>query len=236
MTHLTETKHPAKYSAPVLEALDHALFIQWASHPATPAEFGETRPLLEVLDPFAGVGTIHQLDTWARTWGVELEPEWADQHERTICGDSSSMPFFGDGMFDTIATSPAYGNRMADQYLPPESDKSARYTYAISLGRECSEGSGAAVGWSVAYERLHGAVWAECDRVLAPGGRVLLNCKNHFRKGVEQPVTEWHIGWFTDRGYSVLSDAELGTDGIKNSPHQKRCAERLIVLKKAVAS
>lgn len=95
-------RHPAKFSPGVLNAVRLALL-------------GERR--LDVLDPFAGVGRIHELhvEQGHNTVGVELQPEWAAAHPRTVVGDATRLPFPG-GSFDVIATSPCYGNRMADHH------------------------------------------------------------------------------------------------------------------------
>jgi len=65
-----------------------------------------------ILDCFAGTGRIHELGR-DDTVGVEIEPEWASMHERTICGDSTQLDtLFNPGHFGTVATSPTYANRM----------------------------------------------------------------------------------------------------------------------------
>lgn len=74
-----------------------------------------------ILDPFAGTGKIHRLGQLGYdTLGVELEPEWAGHHERTMVGDSRNLADElarrGIGPVDGIVTSPCYGNRMADTY------------------------------------------------------------------------------------------------------------------------
>lgn len=110
MTITPNLDHPAKFSPPILDAIR-----------AVVAQVGAGGPYLtgptKVLDPFAGVGLIHTLDDLAdvETWGVELEPEWAACHPRTIVADSRRLPF-PDAQFDIVASSPSYGNRMADHH------------------------------------------------------------------------------------------------------------------------
>lgn len=207
-------KHPAKYSAalmPVLQSL------------VPPEEF----PL--VLDPFAGTGKIHGLANL--TWGIELEPEWAEMSVRTSVGDATALPFF-TGDFNAVVTSPCYGNRMADHheakdkckhcqglgYLPgmetmttPGLDRpcspcsgtglSRRNTYRHVLGRMPSEGSAAVLQWGDAYRTLHRAAWAEAWRVLLPGGRIVVNIKDHIRNHKQQYVSWWHYQALIQQGF-----------------------------------
>jgi hypothetical protein len=94
--------HPATYPQAVLDIF---------------AEFVEQGDA--VLDPFGGVGGIHQLRWMAgcATVAIELEAEWAAAHSDTIHGDATRLSeLVGDQRFDVIATSPAYGNRLADDY------------------------------------------------------------------------------------------------------------------------
>ena len=182
--------HPATYSAPVLD-----VFEQHIPQNA------------RVLDPFAGTGKIHSLGR--RSVGVELEPEWAQMSGRTIVGTALCLPF-RDETFDVIATSPCYGNRMADHHEAKDKCKkcdgagagckackdtglSMRKTYRHQLQRPLSTGSAAGLQWGVEYRTFHISAWNEAHRVLRDGGIFLLNVSNHIRKDEEIPVTKWHI-------------------------------------------
>lgn len=77
-----------------------------------------------VVDPFAGVGGIH--DFWPVAIGVELEREWAEQAEKAlydpasmIQGDALRLPF-ASGSVPVVCTSPCYGNRLADHHNAKE--------------------------------------------------------------------------------------------------------------------
>jgi len=191
--------HPAKFSKPILEKLE---------------DLTSTLPDgARVLDPFAGVGGVHSL-TRFDTVGVELEPEWANAHDRTLVGDSRFLSIlFGFEIFDAVITSPGYASRMSDRYAgDPKGSK--RVTYRVSLGRPLTDGSGAAVQWSSAkeiseYKAIHKAVWESCFQVLKHDGLLLLNVSNHIRKGEEQLVSEWHrlcleeVGFVIDQIYHV---------------------------------
>jgi hypothetical protein len=168
--------HPATYSRAILNTIASYL-----------------EPGQSVLDPFAGVGTIHELADRCQvsTIGVELEPEWADLHPHTVCADALTIDELFEDQFDVIATSPAYGNRMADHH--DARDGSHRNTYKHMLGRDLTDGSSAAMQWGPEYRGLHSAVWRKCFNVLSDGGLFILNIKDHVRDGGVQHVTSWHV-------------------------------------------
>ena len=188
--------HPAKFSFPVLVALGEILA----------ARVGETG---RVLDPFAGVGGIHTLK-WD-TVGVEIEPEWAAQHEATVVGDLTRLlDLFPGESFDAVVTSPAYGNRMADRYAGDPSG-TKRFTYRIALGRPLSGQNSGGMQWGAEYRALHEAVWWQCREVLRPGGWMIVNVSNHIRAGQEQPVVEWHLSTLLALGFLMDEVRPVGT-------------------------
>jgi hypothetical protein len=65
-------RHPARFTSTILDTLARLI-----------------PPGSRVLDPFAGTGRIHELP--CETWGVELEPEWANMHPRTIVGNARHL-------------------------------------------------------------------------------------------------------------------------------------------------
>lgn len=106
--------HPAKFSPEIIDELTTQLALRVPTH-----DQGTV-----LLDPFAGVEPdgVHSIaDQLAvDSVGVEIEPEWAAAHDRTICGDSQLLAgLIGSycGQVTAVVTSPAYGNRMADQYV-----------------------------------------------------------------------------------------------------------------------
>lgn len=181
-------EHPATFSDPILRHLATTLAVM------LPAD-------ARIVDPFAGVGKIHLLGY--DSVGVEIEPEWAAAHSQTLCGDSTRLVELVDGQtFDAVVTSPAYGNRMADNYAG-DAKGTRRFTYRTALGRALSDNSGAAMQWGQAYRDLHRSVWEQCAVVLKPGGLLLVNVSNHIRGGVEQPVVEWHVRTLIDLGFFI---------------------------------
>lgn len=103
-------KHPAKFSAGFIDIFRELLH----QHLTTPWTYPE--PV--VFDPFAGVGTIHQLRPEFMTYGYEIESEWAAVDSRTTCGDSTNLPEAWERTIQAVVTSPTYGNRMADHHEP----------------------------------------------------------------------------------------------------------------------
>lgn len=161
-----------------------------------------------VLDPFAGIGKIHALPQ--ATTGVEIESEWADQSPMTLIGNALDLDFV-DNAFSAVATSPCFGNRMADHHNA--SDSSKRNTYKHKLGRDPSENSASILHWGREYRRFHRAAWKEVTRVTAPNGRFVLNIKNHIRKGEEQRVAEWHMTTIIQLGWKLRALILLDAPG-----------------------
>ena len=162
--------------------------------PPHPARFplaviGVIRPYLKgyrrVLDPMAGVGT---LGAWANN---EIEPEWAGQcGPRTTIADARALPFC-DASFDACATSCCFGNRMSDHHNARDASK--RHTYRHYIGRPLHPANGGRLQWGASYRELHEGIWAECWRVLKPGGRMIVNISDHIRRGERQGVSAWHL-------------------------------------------
>ncbi len=170
-------EHPATFSDPILDKI--------AEHVAG-ADV--------VLDPFAGTGRVHELRSRGvdKTIGIELEAEWADKHPDTLHGDAIElMGEMESSSVDAIATSPTYGNRMADHHNA--TDESVRLTYKHTLGRDLTDGNSGGMQWGPEYRAFHEDAWAEAVRTLKPGGTFTLNIKNHIRDGEIQRVAEWHI-------------------------------------------
>ena len=132
-------KHPAKYTDSLLPIFTRLLKKYKA----------ET-----VLDCFAGTGKIHLLPF--KTYGIELEKEWAEMHSNNIIGDATKI-CFKDNSFDAVCTSPTYGNRMADCHNAK--DESHRNTYTHILNRKLNDNNSGKMQWGINYKNytiLHG--------------------------------------------------------------------------------
>ncbi len=248
--------HPAKFSDSIMDTIVDELRTRFVTG--------------LLLDPFAGVGRVHEIADRAgcNAIGVEIEPEWAATHEHTVCGDSTDLRSVLSpihvGQFAAVVTSPAYGNRFADQYLGSDDEKcracqgtgnvdpddrvsddcpkcegtgrskSKRMGYAISLGRKCTPGSGAAMTWGEKYRALHRRVWASCDDMLAPGGLWMVNVSSIIREKSYQGVMEWHLGEIAKRAH-IEALVPIDTDRMKHGENAaaRVHVEHLIVARKA---
>lgn len=171
-------------------------------------------PGRRVLDPFAGTGRIHEL-AHVETVGIELEPEWAVMHPRTIVGNALSLPF-RDGSFDTIATSPCYGNRYADHHNARDGSVRRSYTHDLRKlvgdpARQLHPDNAGLLHWGPTYRNFHERAWRECVRVLRPGGSFVLNISDHVRRGVLQPVTAWQLATLTELGLQHCRSIDVPT-------------------------
>lgn len=224
-------KHPAKFSQPILEQMVQLL------------DRYDVKG--QILDPFAGVGKVHELaggDRW--TIGVEIEREWADQHPNTICGDSRDLGGVLDraGVIEGISavvTSPTYGNRMADSYAGDKKG-STRHTYRVYLGRELSGGNSGGMQWGKKYRDLHSDVWGQVFGELVRGatrgggsGMAFINVSNHIRGGKEVDVVRWHVQELIRQGFRIVDLVPVQTARLRHGANSEKrvAAERIIVAK-----
>lgn len=197
--------HPARFSHRLYEVMAALL----------EEEFGSD--IFTALDPFAGIGGIHNLAFHIRsirTIGVEIEEEWATCHPGTEHGDSRNIDkMFAKESFDSIITSPTYGNRMADHH--EAKDGSARMTYKHTLGRDLTEGNTGMLFWGEEYRATHALIWRKCATVLRPGGIFLLNIKDHIKGGRVMPVTQFHIDTILALGFKFEEQVYVPLNGYR---------------------
>lgn len=184
-------RHPAKYSDCLLPIFGELLT-------------GARR----VLDPFAGTGKLKLIRPDAIL--TELEYPWA-RLAAGVQADALALPF-APGTFDAVCTSPAYGNRMADHFTDGQPDKNyRRNTYRHALGQPLHPSNAGGLQWGPGYQDFHRRAWAECWRVLAPGGRLILNISDHIRAGRRQPVSAWHALTLAELGFRLLARRDVPT-------------------------
>jgi SAM-dependent methyltransferase len=201
--------HPSKFNDLVLEEMAY-----WLPSGAL------------VLDPFSGVGRLKEI-TKLHAVRVEIERDWADQ----VVGDALALPF-ADAVFDAIATSPVYGNRMADHH--DAKDGSTRHTYKHTLGHDLHPRNAGALQWGEGYRLFHRLAWVEVVRVLRPGGVFLLNSSDHIRKGKVQHVTKFHLDTLARLGLVCERTVMIGTGRLRHGQnHEVRVDyETLSILRK----
>lgn len=192
------SRHPAKYSKNLMPVISFLI--------------GATEP---ILDPFAGTGRIHSLPN--ETFGVEIEPEWALLDSRTLVGDATALPY-RDKSFAGVVTSPTYANRMADHHAAK--DLSKRNTYKHALGRDLHPNNSGGMQWGEDYKLLHKKAWIECRRVLEDRGFILLNIKDHIRKGKRQHVTRWHMETISSLGFILENRIRVNAKGLKEGANR----------------
>lgn len=242
----TKVLHPARFNDRLLEAIGDML---------TP--YGP----LDILDPFAGTGRVHELRARGhRTLGVEIEPQWANLHPGTICGNSLELSEVLVGRrFHAVVTSPAYGNRMADAHDNHDTCKhcngagldnerkcqvclgtrlSMRRSYTHDLRRmtgnpalRLDDDNTGKMQWGPRYQDFHEKVWAQVPRLLVGPRLFLLNCKDHVRNKERQHVTQWHVATLEALGFEVLSWYELDTGGLRYGANRERFAEELVLMR-----
>ena len=201
LSHIEKRPHPAKFSEGIVETM---------------AQLLSDRPGC-VFDPFAGTGDLRRLESlgdWC-VHTVEYEPEWAVWDPLTWLGDARILPF-ESGRFPVIATSPTYGNGLGQRrHYSNAAGKGKRYSYPDFLARDMTPGNTGAVRWGSEYRELHELAWCEQVRILAPGGRLLLNFRDSLKKGVLQPISGWHVKTLCSFGLTFIGAAAVGTPGMR---------------------
>jgi ParB-like chromosome segregation protein Spo0J/SAM-dependent methyltransferase len=187
--------HPARYSLELIPIFQAAVPVDLYPR---------------VLDPFAGTGRIHELAN--ETVGVEIEPEWAAIHPGTVVGSALDLDF-DDESFDAVVTSPTYGNRFADSHNA--SDPESRRSYTHDLGHALHPDNSGAMHWGPKYREFHEQAWEEAWRVLRPGGRMVLNIKDHIRKKALQRVTQWHMETLLNLGFEWRHGHTIETPNLR---------------------
>lgn len=233
--------HPAEYSVEVLEIIREIV------------PRGAT-----VLDHMAGTGwRLAETLSDCKVIGIELEPEWAEAHPCVQQGNALALPFKRN-RFKWVVNSPTFGNRMADHHNAQERCKPCkgtgrrgtgkcskcggvgrrdyvRMTYRHKLGRKLHEDNSGQLQWGEKYRDFHRRTNDEVWRVLAPGGRFVLNIKNHLRtvgkpgerRQEEQLVAEWWVEDLTERlGFELEAQYPVSTPGMRNG--QNRDARVLV--------
>ncbi len=219
-------RHPAKYTESFIPIFAEKLF-------------GKEN----VLDIFAGtckIANIKEHGYAGKIYCNELEPEWAEiglgKVDSINVGDAEFLPY-KDDFFEAICTSPTYGNRMADHF--EAKDGSKRNTYRHAIGRALDEENTGRMQWGKKYREKHDRIWKEANRVLKPGGMLILNIKNHIRKGEEIDVSGWQKESILRAGFELVEKISVPVTGLgfgANADKRVGHEEIFIFNKKAIQS
>ncbi|MDA8282084.1 MAG: DNA methyltransferase [Actinomycetota bacterium] len=175
-----------------------------------------------VLDPLAGIGTtvVEAALLDRRAAGVELEHRWAALAKENLdhmlpgsrrrlaevrVGDARRLPeILGDltGTVDLIVTSPPYGCD-AGVIDKPAWLAGGRLCPADTLNYSTDRANlGHARG--TAYEKAMAEIYAACQAVLRPGGRLVVVTKNTRRKGRTLDLAGLTVALATAAGFTYL--------------------------------
>jgi hypothetical protein len=215
-----KVRHPAKYTDVLLP-----VFIQML------------RGSKRIIDPFGGTGKLFDIQPWlpdAQVECVEIEPEWAALNPRTTLGNALALPW-PNNYFDACCTSPTYSNRMADSH--EAKDASRRNTYTHAIGRKLHPDNSGQLQWGPKYKGFHIKAWTEAKRVLCPGGKFILNIKDHYRNGKRQYVTDWHIETLGLLGFNLIEHRQIECPGNRQGENGglRMAYESVILFEKVTA-
>jgi DNA modification methylase len=193
-------------------------------------------PGWRVLDPFGGVGGLAKLAySGARIFIGEIEYPIICQAggTRRVNANALYLPYANEA-FDMVATSPTYGNRMADQALAWNPSRYNTYDRAFGFPLHLHNTGG--MNFGPTYCATHLAAWHECHRVLKPGGILLLNISDHYRKGIVVKVSDWHREALVSLGLVLSAKHEVRTPRLRYGKNSNlRCDyEYIYVFRKGI--
>lgn len=199
---------------------------------------------LWVLDPMAGVGTIHGIDLpGVVTVANEIERAWVDVSRQlwpermSTCCDATTLPF-DDATIDAVIVSPSFGNRYRDAHVNRDPHRacegkgckicdmtgiSKRRSYTHDLrylvGDKTvtlnEQNSGVLSAKSARYWELHVSAWAEALRVLRGDGLMVVDVKDVVEHGKIVPVVAGHRTILEDLGFGIEAEMPLPAAGLR---------------------
>ena len=166
----------------------------------------------------------HLPDVWTGKWdAVFTSPcygnRMADHHEAK---DACSMCKGHGVVFGNVDRKATTSPWLTGQEMPCPKCKgsglshrrSYRHYYGDGFFTEAPLQSNAgAMAFGDEYKKLHRAAWKEVERVLRPGGRFVLNVKDHIRNGKRVRVSAWHRRTVLALGFDELWRWDIPLDG-----------------------
>lgn len=228
-----KVKFPAKFSASIIERLD------------------ELVPPGSYLDPFAGVGGVHQLERPDRHFiGVEIEPEWVACHLNTMQGNAlylsgpamlRKFKNFGVTLpFDGCVFSPTYGNRFADHHHAKDTSERRSYTHDLrtmtgDFERELHPDNTGTQHFGAQYLDMHLRAYKECYRVTKPDGLMFLNVSDFIRDREVVRAVVAHITLLQRAGWEITGRVRVPTPRMRHGQnHDARVEDERIILARRV--
>lgn len=194
------------------------------------------------LDPFAGLGR-RLSDALAGTGlhmvGTELEAGYftlGATAPGVIRASALHLPF-RDGSIDAVVTSPTYGNGMNDDFRATDSSRRNTYVhrlraalndpdYSLHPDSTARHGVRRGVTGLARYKALHRAAWAECARVLKPGGVFVLNAKDVLHgNGQVFECTAFHVVALSDLGFEAVDWQRIPCPGLRHGRNHEARVE-----------
>lgn len=194
-------KHPAKYTDSFIPIF---------------ADIIRRYKISSVLDVFGGTGKIGKvkklLDFDVRIVSNDIEQEWAMQGKDNGCDDclnldAENLETVGEGSYDSVITSPTYGNGMASK------SPGAVYTYTKYLGRALDPENTGGVMFGKNYKDKHLRCLGEIKRVIKKQGILVLNLKNFYARGTMVDLVGWWKCSCESLGFSLLEEIKVPTKG-----------------------
>ena len=219
-------EHPAKFPQRVIDEI--AALLPYYVGPGS-----------SILDPFAGVGGIHDLRGHGyQTMGVEIVGKWAFARSGTVLGDATEIAMiFAGQQFDAVVTSPTWGNGLGQRSPHPNAGDGKRYAYADAVGEKLEPTNTGGVRFGKRYRALHETVWAQCNELLRPGGILMFNCRDSPNgQKMPRPVTGWHITALQALGLELDVISAVAARGIGHGERRNSIgdAELIVVMRKPV--
>lgn len=142
------------------------------------------------------------------TYGSRMADHYDAQERCKACRGT------GDEVIELDGESVTFGDRPCPKCDGQGHRAYKRLTYRHQIGHELHAENTGRRQWGETYQSLHVESWAEVWRVLAPGGRFVLNVKNHWRDWTLQRVFEWHLTHLLQNGFTLESLDVIETPGM----------------------
>ena len=210
-------KHPAKYSDVLL-----------------PYIYEEIKNSKKLLDPFAGTGKIAKIKNWGyngEIYANDIEKDWLSPNVYGcdyISFQDAEYLEYPKNYFDAIATSPTYGNRMADHFNSKENSR--RITYTHYLGKELQDGNTGKMHFGAEYKEKHKRIYKHLYELCNKSGKIVVNISNFIKNGEEVDVVGWTTQTLKNVGFVYIKTIWVKTPRMKFGKNSEKRVEKEAIL------